>query len=224
VELCKRSPVTTKATNFIVLGSGGNFTFNVLRTLIEKDYRPQCYIQWQQKMPVSEVGIAGIPLQVRKPPNTLEGYLAEKNITLEMKTTNFSEQIKSSNTDFILVACWPILIPQSVIDTASKAALNLHPSMLPEYRGIDPISEQLKQKNKEFGISLHLLDKTYDNGDIVLQQKIKPENNADKKQIETLAAIKGAELFMQAVKIYHNPGWNLVSQKNINCEMDSEKH
>ena len=123
-------------------------------------------------------------------------------------------QLRTIGIDFILVACWPFLIRESVVRSAGKAALNLHPSLLPADRGPDPISAQLKRDTPDFGVSLHLLSPVFDSGDIVLQKRIELEESSDRNSLEKAAAVKGVALFNRAVRSYHS-GWNLKKQKPI---------
>ena len=202
----------TSRHSFIVLGTGGEFTYNVIQTLIKKNYKPLVYIQ-SGNNPRQQGSFENIELEILKPQGNLTQLLKLGNIPFhyqsQIEIIKFIQQLK---VEFLLVACWPQLIPGKVLQSVSKAALNLHPSLLPDFRGIDPVGDQLKQKNNNFGISLHLINETYDSGDIVLQQELSIKKNIDKISIETSAARKGAELFIQAINTYEKPGWQLVRQ------------
>ena len=201
----------TSQHSFIVLGAGGEFTYNVIQTLIKKNYKPLAYIQSGRIR--KKTSFENIELEILKPQGNLTQLIKLENIPFyyqsQIEITKF---IKQLNVEYLLVACWPQLIPNKVLQSVSKAALNLHPSLLPDFRGIDPVGDQLKQKNNNFGISLHLINEIYDSGDIVLQKKLRIKKNIDKINIETRAARKGAELFIQAIKTYEKPGWQLVRQ------------
>jgi methionyl-tRNA formyltransferase len=101
------------------------------------------------------------------------------------------------DADYLLVACWPYLLSPGVIAAVNKAALNLHPSLLPEYRGPDPIAEQLACHETRFGVSLHRLNQQFDSGEIVRQASLDLGSGCPgPEQIETQAAITGAGLFI----------------------------
>ncbi len=204
----------TKQHRFIVLGTGGAFTYNVIKRLVEQEYKPAAYIQSGDKPHQTQASFANIELDILKPQSALSRllqlYKIPTHYQLQLELQKF---IKQLNIDFMLVACWPTLIHNDVILSISKAALNLHPSLLPKYRGIDPIINQLKTDDINFGISLHLISDTYDSGDIVLQQSLDSINNLDKSRIEKEAAKKGADLFIQAINTHQNPGWKLIKQR-----------
>ncbi len=97
----------------------------------------------------------------------------------------------------MLVACWPYLIDSSVIDSLDGAALNLHPSLLPAFRGPDPIGEQLNSDDRRFGVSLHRLSNSFDRGDLVAQAEIQlAKKSPDREMVEQDCAKGGVQLFI----------------------------
>lgn len=207
------NPVMTDQQRFVVLGTGGTFTFNVLQTLIKQNYLPLAYIQSGNRPQNNQSSFANIELEVKKPRSDLSQILETQNIPVYFQAqTKLPELIQQLKAEFLLVACWPELLSNEILHSISTAALNLHPSLLPKFRGADPVAEQLLKKDYNFGISLHLLSNSFDSGDIVLQQALKIDENLDKTVIEITAAKKGAALFIQAINTYEKPGWKLVRQ------------
>ncbi|WP_455218065.1 methionyl-tRNA formyltransferase [Kaarinaea lacus] len=102
--------------------------------------------------------------------------------------------------DFILAACFPFKLPGYLLQTARIAALNIHPSLLPKYRGPDPIFWQLKYGETRTGVSLHLLSNDLDAGPVVRQKAIDFIEGAYKKDIEIQLGHEGARLFSECVK------------------------
>ena len=199
---------------FVVLGTGGDFTTQVLNSLLEQNVQPLAYIQWSESNQAQAYSAFGIPVEVKKAPDALSDLLARHRVEFFFKSADLSLQLHALDPEFLLVACWPELIEPNALQQASNAALNLHPSLLPKYRGIDPIGEQLKQLENRFGVSLHLLSNEYDCGDIVAQSEVFPKNKTSRKEIESACAKKGAELFIEALQRYHKPGWTLRSQND----------
>jgi len=203
----------TNQHSFIVLGTGGRFTYQVIQTLINNNHLPIAYVQFGKNPEQKLTTFSNIELEIKKPESLLSELLKNHNIPIYYQSQIKIDQfLKKNNAEYLLVACWPKLIGDKVLKAVSKAALNLHPSLLPDFRGIDPISDQIKKRNYNFGISLHLISDTYDTGDIVLQQSLNKNINRDKTNIETETAVKGAELFVKAVHTFETPGWTLVSQ------------
>jgi methionyl-tRNA formyltransferase len=122
-------------------------------------------------------------------------------------------QLSAIQADYILLACWPYLLSTDVTGLANKAALNIHPSLLPRYRGANPIAKQLAHREGELGVTLHLLNEKFDQGDILAQAKIRfPSGYPEKQEIEIETAKIGASLFIDAMKNYAGSDWRPVKQ------------
>ncbi len=119
----------------------------------------------------------------------------------------FAASFAARRIDFILVACWPYRIGEPLIRAARKAALNLHPSLLPAYRGPDPLGAQIAAEDPDFGVTLHLLEQRFDRGDIVAQARIDAGGPVDRATLERRCAVRGAELFVDAVARF-DAGWS----------------
>ena len=84
----------------------------------------------------------------------------------------FISKLKSQNWDLFIVAAYGKIIPQSILDIPQKGTLNVHPSLLPKYRGATPIHSSILNGDKETGVSIILLDEKMDHGPILAQEKI----------------------------------------------------
>ena len=123
-----------------------------------------------------------------------------------------AELIRRKNLDFILLACWPYLLESEMRLSVNQAALNLHPSRLPLYRGADPLQQQIAAGDYCCGVTLHLLDAQFDHGDIVAQAEF--EVDAAQLQIEFLelrCAELGVDLFIKAARSGQKR-WQLIPQ------------
>jgi methionyl-tRNA formyltransferase len=129
-------------------------------------------------------------------------YLPESSQTSKVQT------ITALRADFLLVACWPYLLASEIVSAVDKAALNLHPSLLPDYRGADPVNVQLECREQNLGVSLHLLSREFDRGDIIGQVGLELGNQVPGRElIETQAAWLGTRLFAQAIDNFGGPDW-----------------
>ena len=97
--------------------------------------------------------------------------------------------------DFVLVACFPYRLPEVVISWPESRCLNIHPSLLPKYRGPDPIFWQLHENEPQTGVSLHIVSAELDAGPIISQKTCPFEEGSVRHEIETLLARSGAILF-----------------------------
>lgn len=79
-------------------------------------------------------------------------------------------KLKDGNYDLFLVASFGKIIPQKVFDIPERKTLNIHPSLLPKYRGASPIQSQILNDEKEIGVSIMQIDEGVDTGPIVAQK------------------------------------------------------
>src|ERR1035437_3746431 len=87
-----------------------------------------------------------------------------------LKDETFLKKIKNYN--LFIVASYGKIIPQIVIDIPKYKVLNIHPSLLPKYRGPSPLQEQILNDEKEVGVSIMLIDEQVDHGAIIAQKKV----------------------------------------------------
>lgn len=93
--------------------------------------------------------------------------------------------------DVILVSCYGKRLPDEIINLASAGCYNMHPSLLPAFRGPEPVFWQMK-KAADVGVSWHKVSHDFDAGDIVEQQRIILDDGASYHQISSHLAENGA--------------------------------
>ena len=115
------------------------------------------------------------PIKLKAKKNKLTIFQPEK--VREKATVG---QIKHLEPDVIVVIAFGQILPRSILDIPPFGCFNVHPSLLPKYRGAAPIQWALINGETETGITIMLLDEGEDTGDIILQQPsiINPETDA----------------------------------------------
>jgi methionyl-tRNA formyltransferase len=78
----------------------------------------------------------------------------------------------TGKVDFIISCCFDRFFPQSILSFPQIASLNVHPSLLPKYRGVKPLENALANGETRIGVTLHELVKELDAGDIILQKAV----------------------------------------------------
>lgn len=89
---------------------------------------------------------------------------------IKLKDEAFLDKIK--DYDLHIVASYGKIIPKVVLDLPKYRVLNIHPSLLPKYRGPSPLQEQILNNEKEVGVTIMLVDEQIDHGAIVTQKKV----------------------------------------------------
>ena len=88
-----------------------------------------------------------------------------------------AEELRNLKPDFLVVAAYGQFIPPEVLDIPKVSALNIHPSLLPLYRGPSPLQETILKGDSEAGVTIIEMDWEIDHGPIAAQQKIRLSGN-----------------------------------------------
>lgn len=122
--------------------------------------------------------------------------------------------LKSRILDLFLVASYGKIIPKDVFHIPERETLNIHPSLLPKYRGASPIQSQILNDDGEVGVSLMIIDEEMDHGSIIAQKKIELEKwPIGRIELEKILAIEGARIFSHYYKEWLEGAIDGVPQK-----------
>ncbi|MDH5356216.1 MAG: formyltransferase family protein [Gammaproteobacteria bacterium] len=205
-----------KNSNTLFFGSNTFFSLRVLDHLAESSHIPGAIVI--PEFPAFEFRQTDRLLAQLDTPNELKRRAKSHNIEYffapERQADKLINQLSGRDIDFILVACWPYKLSAQVCRRANRAAMNLHPSLLPEYRGANPVEDQITRKERNLGVSLHLLSDKFDSGDIIKKAKFDRPKNPDREAIEQQAAELGARLFIESCQEYGSPKWSPQPQES----------
>ena len=118
------------------------------------------------------------------------------------KKTENSEALAMYAADLYIVAAFGQILPQRVLNQPRYRTLNIHASLLPKYRGADPIAEAILQGDKEAGVSIMQLDAGIDTGPVLLRRSIPLANDETTRSLTAKLADLGAQALLEAL-----PGW-----------------
>ena len=104
--------------------------------------------------------------------------------------------------DVIVVACFPWLIPDSIIRLARWEAVNIHPSLLPSHQGPDPLFWTFHAGERSAGSTIHRLTNRYDDGPILLQRAIDLDDPVTHAMLEQTLGRLGANLLAEMLDSY----------------------
>ncbi|MCP4361794.1 MAG: hypothetical protein GY796_27600 [Chloroflexi bacterium] len=102
--------------------------------------------------------------------------------------------------DLICVSCFDQIVPPAILNLPRFGCLNLHPSLLPHFRGPSPLFWTLHAGQKETGVTVHFMDEGLDSGDIALQSGVTLPDGLSGAQVEQMTAERGGRLLLTAVK------------------------
>jgi methionyl-tRNA formyltransferase len=143
-------------------------------------------------------------------PPPIKRWAATNNISVlqpeKLRDENFLNKL-GKDWDLFVVAAYGKIIPKAILDIPKHGSLNIHPSLLPKYRGPSPLQFQILNDEENIGVSIIKIDEEVDHGPIVAQEKIELLNwPISFKKLEKETAISAAKLLQGVL-----PQW--LSQK-----------
>ncbi len=143
--------------------------------------------------------------------SAVKKYAVEKGITIlqpeKLKDETFLNQLRELKADLQIVVAFRML-PDVVWNMPPMGTINLHGSLLPQYRGAAPINWAIINGEKETGVSTFFLQHEIDTGKIIFQEKTSIDENDDAETIHDKLMNMGAHLILktvQAIEINNYP-------------------
>jgi len=124
--------------------------------------------------------------------------------------TELLEIVKNLQPDLAVTAAFGMIFPKEILEIPKYGFINVHPSLLPKYRGPTPIQTAILNGDKETGVSLFLIDEEMDHGPILAKRELEfPISNFQFPILSQKLAELGADLLIQFLE-------SLISQKLTN--------
>ena len=143
-----------------------------------------------------------------------KGLIYAKNFKIKKKVFNFSNKIVAekkilsllfkNKIELICLAGFMKILSKSFIQRFNGKILNIHPSLLPKYKGLNTHSRALKNKDKYSGCTVHLVNSKLDSGKIILQKKVKIYKNDNIKTLSNRILKQEHRLYPAAIKKLFN--------------------
>ena len=169
-----------------------DFSAIILKTLCESEYKPILVVTASDK-PVGRKQI------ITPPPVKV---LAEKygiEICQPEKIENSADDIRNTNPDLIIVAAYGQILPKEILEIPKNGCFNIHPSLLPKYRGSTPLQAAILNGDKKTGVTIILMDEKMDHGPIVNQRTLEIEENETATALHDKLAEFGASLLLETI-------------------------
>ncbi len=168
---------------------------------------------------------AGRGLQLTQ--SAVKKYAVEKNLTVlqpeKLKNEIFLNELRSLNADIQVVVAFRML-PELVWNMPQLGTINVHASLLPQYRGAAPINWAIINGEKETGITTFKLQHEIDTGNILLQRKVLITENETAGTLHDKLKIVGAELIVETIKELVEGKLKESPQSTVNSLLTEIKH
>lgn len=154
---------------------------------------------------VNIVGVVG-PMKNHPTFAGFKQYVLSLNLNFidydDLAAPNFIEQIKALNADLAVVCSFNYKVPKIFLDSVKDGFVNVHPSLLPNYRGANPYSAVLINNESETGVTLHFMDEGFDTGDIISQAKFPISQCETMGTLFNRANILAFDMLLEMLKRY----------------------
>jgi methionyl-tRNA formyltransferase len=175
-------------TKKIILFGCQAISIDILRFLIN-----------QKDIEVSKVISYEVVSDISRGQESIISVARELGIQVEQPrkiTSNIVNEIRNINPDLIISAYYRKIFPKELIDIPRLGIVNIHPSLLPFYRGPVPTAWAILNNESEFGITLHKVDAGIDTGDILFQSKHEIDPDESGYDLYLRAMQLGSDLFI----------------------------
>lgn len=141
-------------------------------------------------------------------PTPVKELAQELNIPVltpsRMKDEALLERLNSEKADFFVVVAYGKILPKEILDMPKFGCINIHASLLPEYRGAAPIQWSIIDGKKKTGITTMLMDEGLDTGDILKQYELPIADNETGGSLFEKLALLGGEAIVDTIDNFNN--------------------
>lgn len=132
----------------------------------------------------------------------------------KFRNEEFLKELAALKADLQLVVAFKML-PEVVWDMPPLGTVNLHASLLPDYRGAAPINWVIINGEKHSGVTTFLLKHEIDSGNVIFQEKVDIPEDMTAGELHDELMVKGADLLLRTVRAIENGEYPLVDQSNL---------
>lgn len=188
----KTMPTYGQTNQPIVFFGTEDFSLASLRALVEAGYKIDTVVT----KPDSRKGRGQ---KVVQPSVKLYAHEQNINVLQPIDLNDIKSQIQAINSPVGVLVSYGKIIPQSIIDLFSPGIINVHPSLLPKYRGPSPIESAIKNGDDSTGVSIMQLSAAMDAGPVYTSVKVNLLGTETRPELYAKLAQLGAELLIESL-------------------------
>lgn len=182
---------------YVFFGSS-RFSVLVLDNMEKFGYLPNAIITTPDKPQGRKLILTANPVKTWGITKNINVYTPEKF------DTELSEQLKNLHADVFIVASYGKIIPELVINIPPRKTLNIHPSLLPKYRGASPLQTAILDDTKNTGVTIMRIDEKMDHGPIIAQKELTINDWPNYEDFESFMAEQGTVLLVSVLQDWVN--------------------
>ena len=159
--------------------------------------------------------------------SAVKKYAAEKNLHIlqpeKLKNPDFLQALQALSADLQIVVAFRML-PEVVWNMPPMGTINVHGSLLPDYRGAAPINWAIINGEKQTGVTTFKLQHEIDTGNILLQQTIAISDDATAGELHDDMKEVGAQLLFKTIQGLADNSLEEMPQSTVNSQQSAAKH
>ena len=125
------------------------------------------------------------------------------------------EDFSKLKPDLIVLVGYGLLVPNQIIELPVYGCLNIHPSLLPKYRGPSPVSSAILNGDRFTGVSIMLMDEGFDTGPILQQERVEIGTTDTADNLTSKLFNIGAGMLIDLIPLWTDGSINLTQQDEI---------
>ncbi len=118
----------------------------------------------------------------------------------KVRAPEFLEIFRGLAPDMVVLVAFGQILPKDIIDGPPLGCINVHPSLLPRYRGAAPMNWALIRGETKTGVTIMRMDEGVDSGDILLQEETPVEPGETYDRLHDRLAVLGAQCLLRAIE------------------------
>lgn len=135
---------------------------------------------------------------------TFAGHMGlEVKTPASLKDPAVQEEFAAEKPDAAIVASYGLLLPPAILSTPRLGCLNIHPSLLPRWRGAAPIPRQIEAGDVHTGVTIMQMDEGLDTGPVLLQEKLEMQPDITAGELHDFLAGMGGHMVLRALEGLH---------------------
>lgn len=128
------------------------------------------------------------------------------------KIKEFDHALMAKKPDFLVVFAYGYILPSSILKIPTLGCINIHPSLLPKYRGPTPVQEALLNGDRETGVTLISMNESMDSGDILWMESAIVEESDNADTLTLRLSKKASDFLPKVLKDFANGSLKLKPQ------------
>lgn len=187
-----------KINNIVYMGTP-DFASVILDNLVEGGYNVSLVVSQMDK-PRGRGNVMS--------PSPVKAAAMKRNIPVitpaSVKSEEALEVLREANPDLIVVAAYGQILPESILNLPKYGCINVHASLLPEYRGAAPINRAIMNGEKEGGVTIMYMEKGLDTGDMLHVKKMDITDDMDAGEYHDALCSLGSEALLEFLADFEN--------------------